>query len=110
MAGFLIYTSTSDADGTLGGLERQGKGERFEATIRSAIQDCVWCSSDPLCRSGVSSLSESLNLAACHSCLLLPETCCELGNRFLDRSMLISDGSAGDPAGFFDTLPGVQGV
>jgi hypothetical protein len=109
MAGFLIYTSTSDADGTLGGLERQGGGDRFEATIRSAIQDCVWCSSDPLCRSGVSSLSESLNLAACHSCLLLPETCCELGNRFLDRSMLVSDGSASEPAGFFDTLPEVQG-
>jgi hypothetical protein len=104
MSGFLIYTSTSDADGTLGGLERQGKGERFEATLRSAIQDCVWCSSDPLCRSGVSSLSESLNLAACHSCLLLPETCCELGNRFLDRGMLVSDGTAGEPAGFFDAL------
>lgn len=110
MAGFLIYTSTSDADGTLGGLERQGKGERFDATLRSAIKDCVWCSSDPLCRSGVSSLSESLNLAACHSCLLLPETCCELGNRFLDRGMLVSDGAPGEPAGFFDGLPEDAGV
>jgi hypothetical protein len=102
MSGFLIYTSTSDADGTLGGLERQGRGERFEETLISAVQDCVWCSSDPLCRSGVSSLSESLNLAACHSCLLLPETCCELGNRFLDRGMLVSDGT--DAGGFFDYL------
>lgn len=110
MAGFLIYTSTSDADGTLGGLERQGRGTRFEATLRSAIQDCVWCSSDPLCRSGVSSLSESLNLAACHSCLLLPETCCELGNRFLDRGMLVSDGTADQAAGFFDTLPEAASV
>lgn len=90
--GFLIYTSTSDADGTLGGLERQGRGERFQATVRAAISDAVWCSSDPLCSSGVTSLSESLNLAACHSCLLLPETCCEHGNQSLDRAALIGDG------------------
>jgi hypothetical protein len=100
MAGFLIYTSTSDADGTLGGLERQGRANRFRAVISSAIQDCVWCSSDPLCRTGISSLSESLNLAACHSCLLLPETCCEHGNRFLDRTLLVSDGDS--CVGFFD--------
>lgn len=103
MAGFLIYTSTSDADGTLGGLERQGRSDRFVPVIAAAIRDCFWCSSDPLCRTGVSSLSESMNLAACHSCLLLPETCCEEGNRFLDRSLLISDGPSGAP-GFFDAF------
>lgn len=102
MAGFLIYTSTGDADGTLGGLERQGRADRFEVILTAAIRDCIWCSSDPLCRSGISSLSESMNLAACHSCLLLPETCCETGNRFLDRSLLVSDGTG--PSGFFDTL------
>lgn len=107
MAGFLIYTSTSDADGTLGGLERQGRGERLEETVRAAISDAVWCSSDPLCRSGVTSLSESLNLAACHSCLLLPETCCEHGNRFLDRAALVGDGIEDDAPGFFDGLEGV---
>jgi len=33
--------------------------------------------------------------AACHSCLLLPETACEKFNRELDRSMLVGsyDGS-----------------
>jgi len=101
MAGLLIYTSTSDADGTLGGLERQGKSARFEAILRAALHDAVWCSSDPLCREGISSTSENLNLAACHSCLLLPETSCEEGNRFLDRGMLV--GAAGG-GGFFDTL------
>jgi hypothetical protein len=105
MAGFLVYTSTSDADGTLGGLERQGKIARFDAILRSALQDCAWCSSDPLCRSGISSLSESMNLAACHSCLLLPETCCETGNRFLDRGSLLGSVEA---AGFFDDLPAPQ--
>ena len=103
MAGFLIYTSTSDADGTLGGLERQGRAERFEAILHAAIRDCVWCSSDPLCRTGISSLSESLNLAACHSCLLLPETCCEHGNRYLDRTLLAGDGLEPAP-GFFNAL------
>jgi hypothetical protein len=107
MAGFLIYTSTGDADGTLGGLERQGRADRFQVILSAAIRDCVWCSSDPLCRIGISSLSESMNLAACHSCLLLPETCCETGNRFLDRSMLVSDGGA--TPGFFDALVSTEG-
>jgi len=103
MAGILIYTSTSDADGTLGGLERQGKPERFGQILTVALHDAVWCSSDPLCRSGVCSTSESMNLAACHSCLLLPETCCEEGNRFLDRSMLVTDAADAD-TGFFNAL------
>ena len=103
MAGFLIYTSTSDADGTLGGLERQGRADRFVPVLASAVRDAFWCSSDPLCRTGVSSLSESMNLAACHSCLLLPETCCEEGNRYLDRSMLVGDGIGG-MKGFFDSF------
>ena len=30
MAGILIYTSTSDSDGTLGGLQRQGTPGRIE--------------------------------------------------------------------------------
>ena len=103
MAGFLIYTSTSDADGTLGGLERQGMAARLEDTIRAALADAAWCSSDPLCRNEVSSLSERLNNAACHGCLLLPETCCEEGNRFLDRLTLVGDDNVGAP-GFFDDL------
>ena len=101
MAGFLIYTSTSDADGTLGGLERQGTAARIAETIRAALADAAWCSSDPLCRNEVSSLSERLNNAACHGCLLLPETCCEEGNRFLDRLTLVGDAELGAP-GFFD--------
>lgn len=32
---------------------------------------------------------DSLNLAACHTCALLPETCCEEKNVFLDRGMII---------------------
>lgn len=101
MAGLLIYTSTSDADGTLGGLERQGRSSRFKDILTAALEDVSWCSSDPLCQTGVSSFSEGMNLAACHSCLLLPETSCERGNRFLDRAMLVGNAAAG-ASGFFD--------
>lgn len=103
MAGLLIYTSSTDADGTLGGLERQGRADRFEATVLEAIDDSLWCSSDPLCREGISSLSETRNLAACHACLLLPETSCECGNGALDRRLIVDDDRDTD-IGFFDAL------
>ena len=45
---------------------------------------------------------DSLNLAACYACVLLPETSCEVNNVFLDRAMLI--GTPDDPlTGFFRT-------
>lgn len=89
MAGILIFTSTSDSDGTLGGLQRQGKPERFKSMFVEAIRASEWCSSDPLCINGLASATEDTTLAACHSCLLVPETCCEDFNRFLDRAMLV---------------------
>lgn len=89
MCGVLIYTSTADADGTLGGLVRQGTPALMEPLVIDAIRSMEWCSSDPLCMKGISSLSEGSNLAACHSCMLAPETSCEHFNRFLDRAMLV---------------------
>ena len=38
--------------------------------------------------------------AACHACLFLPETCCERGNKYLDRSVLISTVETTDLAFF----------
>jgi hypothetical protein len=102
MAGVLIYTSTPDADGTLGGLERQGLPSNIADLVIGAIRDVDLCSSDPLCRRGVSSTSEMLNLSACHNCLFLPETSCELGNRLLDRLILVGDPSPEDPSSEFD--------
>jgi len=105
MAGILIYTATADADGTLGGLQRQGQARRFAGTFSEAIRACKWCSSDPLCIKGLVAASESSNLATCHSCLLAPETSCEDFNQFLDRAMLI--GTPEDPSiGFFSDLTG----
>jgi hypothetical protein len=31
------------------------------------------------------------NLAACHSCVLLPETACEEFNQFLDRAVCVGN-------------------
>lgn len=89
MCGVLIYTATSDSDGTLGGLVRQGLRERMEELVPAAIASLRWCSSDPLCVDDRMSISEPMNLAACHACILAPETSCEEYNRFLDRALLV---------------------
>ncbi|WP_343899208.1 hypothetical protein, partial [Arthrobacter rhombi] len=41
--------------------------------------------------------------AACHSCALLPETSCEMFNRWLDRGLLIGDREDGS-LGYFGDL------
>jgi len=103
MAGLLLYTATSDSDGTLGGLQRQGNSLRISRLILAAIKAMEWCSSDPLCIQGVLSSYESHSYAACHACVLAPETACEFHNRFLDRSSLIGDPIKPE-AGFFKEL------
>ena len=103
MCGVLIYTATSDSDGTLGGLQRQGEKGRIAKTVRLAIKDMEWCSSDPLCIQNMVSAKEHHSLAACHACVLASETSCEYFNRFLDRAMLIGLPEHPD-AGYFRTL------
>lgn len=103
MAGLMIYTATSDSDGTLGGLQREGNPSRFEGMFIEAIRANEWCASDPLCIQGLVSSAEASSLACCHSCLLSPETSCQDYNRFLDRAMLV--GLPDDPSvGFFAEL------
>lgn len=98
--GILIYTATTDADGTLGGLQRQGLARRSTEVFRAAVQAVRWCSSDPLCISGAMMASNDTNLAACHACMLAAETSCEEFNRFLDRALLV--GTPENPEiGFF---------
>lgn len=104
MAGILIYTAAGDSEGTMGGLVRMGKPGYFEPVLRRALENAEWCSSDPVCRElGARSGQgpDSCNLAACHSCALLPETSCEEFNRFLDRSLIVN-GPDGEGYAFFD--------
>ena len=89
MAGLLLYTAAGDADGTLGGLVRLGKPREITRIFSGALNDARWCASDPICRDSAGQGPESLNLAACHACMLLPETSCELQNRYLDRRSMI---------------------
>lgn len=105
MAGLLIYTATSDSAGSLGGLVAQGEPVKLEHSLPSALSRARWCSADPLCVESEASGAGSINLAACHACVLLPETSCELNNGLLDRALLI--GTPEDPSiGFFhDTQP-----
>lgn len=107
MAGLLIYTATSDDDGTLGGLQRQGDPARMERTLQAAVQAQAWCSSDPLCIENMLAPEDGLSLAACHACLLAPETGCEEFNRLLDRALLV--GTPSNPAlGYFSRM--LEGV
>ena len=103
MQGVLIYTASGDSEGTLGGLVRQGEPDRMRGVFKRAIRRTQWCSSDPVCIESVGQGSDNANLAACHGCVLLPETSCETGNRLLDRGLTV--GTASDPdIGFFPHL------
>lgn len=89
MAGIFIYTASGDAEGTLGGLVRQGRPDAFPGIIKKAIARAKTCSNDPVCIMSRGQGRDSLNLAACHACGLLPETCCEERNAFLDRGIIV---------------------
>lgn len=105
MAGILIYTSSSDSDGSLGGLVRQGESDLLETTVRNMLQEASWCSSDPLCIESTTQGFNALNYAACHACTLLPETSCEARNCLLDRAAVV--GKPDDKSiGFFGELLG----
>ncbi|WP_022926734.1 DUF1998 domain-containing protein [Patulibacter americanus] len=101
--GLLIYTATTDSAGSLGGLIAQGAPDRFERFVREGVARMAWCSSDPVCIESEAGGADSLNLAACHSCSLLPETSCEEMNSFLDRATLVGTRDDAD-VGFFRGL------
>jgi hypothetical protein len=102
MAGFLIYTATSDSAGSLGGVIAEATPERLDVSLEGALARSSWCSSDPLCSESDASGVDSLNLAACHACILLPEVSCEEMNVLLDRGLLV--GTLAHPElGFFLT-------
>ena len=98
MAGVLIYTAAGDSEGTMGGLVKLAEPDKLGELMLNALGEANWCSADPLCREAAASGGQgpdSLNLAACHSCALLPETSCEHFNKFLDR-VVVLDALAGE--------------
>ena len=92
MNGVLIYTGSPDSEGSLGGLVRLAEPELLEAIVQRTLDSAAWCGSDPVCiETDVAQSGERVSGAACHCCLLLPETACEKFNRELDRAVLASD-------------------
>jgi Domain of unknown function (DUF1998) len=89
MAGILLYTAAPDSEGTLGGLVALGMPDQLGRHIDGALEQMQSCTSDPLCAEHMSLKDRSLHEAACHACLFLPETSCERGNKYLDRSVLV---------------------
>lgn len=91
--GVFIYTTSSDEEGTLGGLVREGEHDRVGTALARAAEQLSWCSNDPVCAESTPQNLDGLNLAACHSCLLASETSCEGSNLLLDRVLLAGDES-----------------
>ena len=104
MAGLLVYTATSDSAGSLGGLVERARPAALAASLRSAVARAGWCSSDPLCMEADAAGVDNLNLAACHGCVLLPETSCEHNNTFLDRAFLVGAPDAPTTGYFADVV------
>ncbi|HOR01551.1 MAG TPA: DUF1998 domain-containing protein [Anaerolineae bacterium] len=101
MAGVLIYTAAPDSEGTLGGLVGLGKPEQLGRHITVALHHASLCASDPLCAEHPPSADGlTLHAAACHACMFAPETSCERGNKYLDRSVLAPTVERGDLAFF----------
>ncbi|HFD86748.1 MAG TPA: DUF1998 domain-containing protein [Gammaproteobacteria bacterium] len=100
MSGVLLYTASPDSEGSLGGLIDLGTPERLGGLLQDALRDVTRCSSDPLCASHDPKRHQSMNGAACHACVLVPETSCEAFNSWLDRSLLVPTVATQDVAFF----------
>jgi hypothetical protein len=88
--GVLIYTGSSDAEGTLGGLVEESR--RIRQHLGRALEMGMLCSNDPVCSFHHPTRHDHQPLlgSACHGCLLISETSCEQHNDFLDRSLVVS--------------------
>lgn len=90
MSGVLVYLATSDSEGSLGGLISIASDPiRMQSILKNMLHKALWCSADPLCCNSTQQGFHSLNYAACHDCVLLPETSCEFRNVLLDRISIV---------------------
>jgi hypothetical protein len=85
MAGILIYTAVPDIAGSLGGIVESSYPKEFIKLLGNAFKQALWCSLDPVCTEHEGQGPGWLNRAACHGCVLVPDTACAYGNVFLDR-------------------------
>ena len=87
--GILIYTASSDAEGTLGGLVEAGRA--IKGHLWRALELGSLCANDPVCAAHAPDEHDPLPLqgSACHGCVLISETSCEQYNDFLDRALVV---------------------
>jgi len=91
MAGILLYTAAPDSEGTLGGLVELGAPQTLGRHLQQALESMRICASDPLCSEHRPDIhGRGIQGACCHACQFSPETSCERGNRYLDRSVLVN--------------------
>jgi hypothetical protein len=87
--GLLLYTASTGAQGTLGGLI--AVLPRLGAIAERALDKLALCSGDPICAEhdpDAHADDRALSGAACHACLLVAETSCEARNLYLDRALV----------------------
>ncbi|WP_186759804.1 DUF1998 domain-containing protein [Arthrobacter alpinus] len=89
IAGILLYTASSDSAGSLGGIAAQAHADRLASALAEGLDRHSWCSADPVCIESTGAGTDARNLAACHCCVLVPESSCELFNSHLDRGLLV---------------------
>jgi len=88
MNGVLIYT-IAGSEGSYGGITSICDDDRIGKLIESAMIRAIDCATDPICYHTHGQGVANLNLSACFSCTLLPETSCEMFNCYLDRRILV---------------------
>ncbi|MFL5872328.1 MAG: DrmB family protein [Solirubrobacterales bacterium] len=103
--GLMLYTASSDSEGTLGGLVQQARD--LETHLATALRSGGLCSNDPICAQhtpGEGFEARWLHGAACHGCALIAETSCEMRNDHLDRALVVPTLAVPDAA-FFSPVP-----
>jgi len=88
--GILLYTGSTDSEGTLGGLIEVGR--KIHQHVRAALELGELCSNDPVCAQHAPDNAQErrfMHGSACHGCLLIAETSCEQHNDYLDRALIV---------------------
>jgi len=85
--GILIFVSSPGSDGTLGGLTSLASDNILPKIVEKSLEKLTVCSNDPVCSQRELN-PQRYRGAACHACIMAPETSCSYQNKFLDRNLM----------------------
>jgi hypothetical protein len=76
--------------GLMNGVQAEA-ARRIKDYVQKALELASLCSNDPICAHHHPGEHDHAPMhgAACHGCLLVPETSCEQRNEFLDRALIV---------------------